>query len=193
MPWVTKKDTTYWMPVVVPEKTEEWQQSQEVKIYFTHEQGERSHPKWTYASNGAYVDDEYLFYNEGWKLIIDDGGIEITRDDLKKKLRNSPEDWEEIDKKTLKVTYSLIDFTTEEIEFYKQEKWYRLRKIRGSLLNETDWIIVRASEENLTVSQEVITYRQNLRNFPDIISDILEFDLDNLTLWPTKPETYFEE
>jgi hypothetical protein len=61
-------------------------------------------------------------------------------------------------------------------------------------LQQTDWVIVRAMEENLAVSSQVTTYRQALRDFPKTITNILEFNLEfgNDTLWPIKPEVYFE-
>lgn len=192
MPWITEEEKTYWMPEVLPEPTEEYTSEQSEKKYLTHEGKERRHPGWTYADNVAYVDDEYLFQNEGWKVIVDDGGVEITDDDLKHKTRNSPEQWEEIDERNVRVTYTLTDFTQEEIDTYVEQKWERLRNVRDSLLSQTDWVITRATEENLTVSSEVTTYRQQLRDFPETIVNILEFDLGNETLWPTKPEVYFE-
>lgn len=192
MPWITEGEKTYWMPEVLPEPTEEYTSEQSEKKYLTHEGKERRHPGWTYADNNAYIDDEYLFQNEGWKVIVDDGGVEISDNDLKHKTRNSPEQWEKLDEKTLKVTYSLTDFSQQEIDTYVEQKWKRLRGERDFLLSKTDWIITRAVEENLTVSSEVTSYRQQLRDFPETIVNILEFDLDNETLWPTKPEVYFE-
>lgn len=191
MPWITENEKTYWMPEVLPEPTEEYQSAQSEKVYLTHEGKERRHPGWTYAETNAYVDDEYIFQNEGWKVIIDERP-EITPDDLKHVTKNSPEDWEEIDEKTLKVTYTLIDFTQEEIDTYTEEKWQSLRIKRDSLLQQTDWVIVRATEENLIVSSEVSSYRQQLRDFPGTIANIIEFKIGNDTLWPVKPQVYFE-
>jgi hypothetical protein len=193
MPWITENEKTYWMPEVLPEPTEEYQQEQSEKRYLTQEGVERRHSGWTYAENIAYVDDEYLFQNEGWKLIIDDGGPVIIDTDLKHKTRNEIIDWEELEGgKTIKVTYTLVDFTEEEVAEYTERKWERLRMIRNGLLQATDWVIVRATEENLVVSTEVAAYRQALRNFPESVVNILEFDIENDVLWPTKPEVYFE-
>lgn len=192
MPWITEEEKSYWMPEVLPEPTEEYTSAQSEKKYLTQEGKERRHPGWTYADNVAYVDDEYLFQNEGWKVIVDDGGIEISEDDLKHKKRNTPEQWEEIDERNVRVTYTLTEFTQEEIDAYVEQKWAMLRSRRDSLLSDTDWIITRATEENLTVSSEVTSYRQQLRDFPSTIVNILEFDLNNETLWPIKPTIYFE-
>jgi hypothetical protein len=150
---------------------------------------ERRHPGWTYAENIAYVDDEYLFQNEGWKVVNDDGGPTAN---LQHKKRNSPDLWEDIDERNVRVTYTLTDFTQDEINKYTEQKWARLRGKRDFLLFDTDWIVTRAMEENLTVSSEVTSYRQQLRNFTSTIENILEFDLDDDTSWPIKPEVYFE-
>lgn len=192
MPWVSEKEKAYWIPEVLPEPTKEYTSEQSEKKYLTHEGKERRHPGWTYAENNAYVDDEYLFQNEGWKVIIDDGGVKISPNDLKHKTRNSFEQWEELNEKSLKVTYTLTDFTQEEIDTHIEQKWYTLRSRRDFLLQQTDWVIVRASEENLVVSSEVSSYRQQLRDFPETITNILDFEIENETLWPIKPEIYFE-
>lgn len=191
MPWITENEKSYWMPEVLPQPTPEHQEAQSNKRYLTQEGKERQHPGWTYAETIAYVDDEYLFQNEGWKVIVDERP-EITEDDLKNVSRNSSEDWEEIDEKTLKVTYTLSDFTQEEVDAYSEEKWRRLRNKRDNLIQQTDWILIRAGEEGLTVSSGVTSYRQELRDFPETIENILTFKIDNDTLWPAKPEVYFE-
>ena len=194
MPLITENGKTYWMPEVLPEPTKEYQAIQKEKNYLTQEGVEKRHPEWTYAENIANVDDEYLFQNEGWKLIIDDKGPVILDTDLKHKTRNEIVDWEEQEGgKTIKVTYTLVDFTEEEVAEYAERKWERLRMMRDNRLQQTDWVIVRAMEENLVVSTEVTAYRQALRDFPETIENILEFNLEfgNATLWPIRPEVYF--
>jgi hypothetical protein len=192
MPRITENGKTYWMPEVLPVPTKEYQAIQKEKNYLTQEGVERRHPEWTYAENVANVDDEYLFQNEGWKLIIDDEGPVILDTDLKHKTRNEIVDWEEQEGgKTIKVTYTLVDFTEEEIAEYTERKWERLRMMRDHRLQQTDWVIVRAMEENLVVSTEVTAYRQALRDFPETIENILEFEIGNDTLWPIRPEVYF--
>ena len=192
MPRITENGKTYWMPEVLPVPTKEHQATQKEKNYLTQEGVEKRHPEWTYAENVANVDDEYLFQNEGWKLIIDDEGPVILDTDLKHKTRNEIVDWEEQEGgKTIKVTYTLVDFTEEEVVEYTEQKWKRLRMVRDNRLQATDWVIVRAMEENLVVSDEVKSYRQALRDFPETIENILEFNFENYTLYPTKPQIYF--
>jgi hypothetical protein len=191
MPWITENEKTYWMPEVLPEPTDEHQQQQIKKKYLTTKGEERMHPGWTYAKTIAYVDDEYLFQNEGWKVIIDESP-EITEDDVKWVTKNVFAEWEEVDERTLRVTYTITDFTEEEIAEYEEKKWRILRGKRDFLLSQTDWIIVKAIEQKLNVSSEVTTYRQELRDLPKTINDILKFDIKNDALWIIKPEVYFE-
>jgi len=183
-----------WIPEVFPEATKEYQQTQSEKRYLTPDGEVKWHPQFKYAATDAYVDDEYLFQNDGWKLLIN-----ISQEppfvQLKKSVKNEIEDWEEQEGgKTIKVTYTLTDFTEEEVAEYTEHKWGRLRMMRDNRLQQTDWVIVRAMEENLVVSTEVTTYRQALRDFPETIENILEFNLEfgNDTLWPIEPEVYFE-
>ena len=177
-----------WIPSVFPEATIEYQNNQLDKKYLTPQNEERRYPQWKYAETEAYVDDEYLFQNEGWRVVVD----EEPSVQLKHNVRNSPEEWEEIDERNVRVTYTLVDFTEEEVAEFEEQKWERLRIKRDGLLSQTDWVIVRAMEENLTVSSQVTEYRQELRDFPESIENILEFDVDDDTLWPTEPEVYFE-
>ena len=180
---------TGWVPSVFPEQTNIHQQTQSENIYI-NEVGEKVyHPRWSYVETGAYVDDEYLFQNQGWKLVVDDGGPD---DYLKHKERNPLSQWDYTDEKTVNVTYTITDFTEEEVEAFKENKWEHLRGKRDSLLGSTDWIIVRAKEENFTISSQVTLYRQQLRDFTATITDILNFNVEDDTLWPTKPEVYFE-
>lgn len=191
MPWISENGKEYWMPDTLPQPTEDHQDLQSQKRYLTPEGKERLHPGWTYSETIAYVDDEYLFHNEGWKLVVDEAPS-ITENDLKHSKRNSPETWEYIDEKTVKVTYTISDYSQEEIDQHLERKWNDFRDKRDLLLSETDWIITRSYEENLIVSSEVSSYRQQLRDFPQTITNILEFDINDDSMWPIKPEVYFE-
>jgi hypothetical protein len=181
-----------YIPNVLPEPTEEYQQSQRNKFYFKENGDILGHPGWSYSSNSALVDDEYLLQNGGWRLFIDDGGLEITEDDLKHKTRDPKNLWDKTDPKVVKTTYTITDFTEEEVTQYEEKKWQKLRDKRDVLLGQTDWVIVRSMEKNLVVSNQVTSYRQQLRDLPKIITNIIEFKIDDDTLWPTRPQVYFE-
>jgi len=60
------------------------------------------------------------------------------------------------------------------------QKWQNQREIRDDLLSESDWVVTKASETGVAVSNEWKTYRQALRDVPT------QADPDNIT-WPTKP------
>ena len=59
-------------------------------------------------------------------------------------------------------------------------KWLQVRNERNSLLSETDWVVTKASETGVAVSDDWKTYRQALRDEPS------QSDPDNIT-WPTRP------
>ena len=65
--------------------------------------------------------------------------------------------------------------------FQLAEKWKRVRLRRDRFLNETDWVVTKATETGVTVSSAWKTYRQKLRDVPS------QSDPDDIT-WPTKPE-----
>ena len=60
------------------------------------------------------------------------------------------------------------------------QKWENVRTQRNGLLIETDWVITKASETGVAVSDDWKNYRQALRDVPS------QSDPDNIT-WPTKP------
>ena len=45
-------------------------------------------------------------------------------------------------------------------------KFEQIRNIRDNLLNKTDWIVTKASEQGEELSEEFKTWRQNLRDVP---------------------------
>ena len=59
-------------------------------------------------------------------------------------------------------------------------KWQQIRNQRNRLLLESDWVVTKASDTGVAVSNEWKTYRQALRDVPT------QSDQDNIT-WPTKP------
>lgn len=60
------------------------------------------------------------------------------------------------------------------------QKWQNQREIRDNLLSQSDWVVAKAFETGVTVSDDWKTYRQALRDVPT------QSDPDNIT-WPTKP------
>ena len=60
------------------------------------------------------------------------------------------------------------------------EKWKDVRSQRDRLLNETDWVVTKATETSTNIPAAWKTYRQALRDVPS------QSDPDNIT-WPTKP------
>ena len=60
------------------------------------------------------------------------------------------------------------------------KKWKDVRSQRNRLLNETDWVVTKATETETSVSSAWKSYRQALRDVPS------QSDPDNIT-WPTKP------
>lgn len=134
-----------WFPDNIPIISKTYNTNQSKKKYLTLENILRFHPGWTY-DNKSYVDDDYLFYNEGWRLIIDEkptqvdpygntrninlisyelyypNFYEISLENRKVCEENSIEDWIHTEK-TAEITYSifnLIDdypYTVDEFEF----------------------------------------------------------------------------
>jgi len=60
------------------------------------------------------------------------------------------------------------------------DKWQDIRNERNDLLKETDWVVSKASETGVAITDAWKTYRQALRDVPT------QSDPDNIT-WPTKP------
>lgn len=221
----------YWMPNILPELTEEYQNNQSKKIYLLPSGEKRFHPKWTYE-NGSYVDDEYLFKNENWSLILNFNDAPSS-DNFHFYVENDSKDWQTSeDKRYVNITWKKYDiiepsfgdedylkfkniksmdtwiFNDENMTLEKQYdiekyseteliefKWGLLRSVRDAALQLTDWIIIQSKEKNINISQEVIDYRENLRNLPskidDIsvytINDIREKVLDKFAPFPQKP------
>ena len=65
------------------------------------------------------------------------------------------------------------------------EMWERVRNKRNQLLAETDWIVTQAVEKGESVSDSWKTYRESLRNVPNINKNIV---LEQSIVWPAKPE-----
>ena len=57
------------------------------------------------------------------------------------------------------------------------------KQVRSVILNQTDWVVLRALETGEPIPEDMKKYRQELRdlgeNFPE-----------GVTVWPTKPTGY---
>ena len=84
----------------------------------------------------------------------------------------------------------IVPLTTEEenqikIDKENYEKDFRgIRNERNSLLQETDWIVIREREQAGSVHnfEAFMKYRQELRDIPT------KYNKVSLVKWPTKPE-----
>jgi hypothetical protein len=179
----------------------------------------KSHPKWFYG-NEALVDDDYLFYNEQWKLVVDNH----PEDEEGYLVNQLPqEEWLQEEKTVSKVykkykivektkpvetfeteisldyTYSdtkltatqnwIVRTLSEEEIANKEESYFeRLRRERNQLLTDTDYIVSRAFEQNLVLTEEFKDYRQELRDLPQN-ANIREVNFD--TVFPSVPTNLY--
>lgn len=66
-----------------------------------------------------------------------------------------------------------------------EEKLESIRLQRNYLLQQTDWVTIRAVDTETPESQAWKNYRQALRDFPATVD--LNLPVDQI-VWPTKPE-----
>lgn len=182
MGWINTENSTYWMPEVIPENTEEYKSIQSSKLYLKPNLEESGHPGWFY-DNGSLVCDEYLFRNEGWKRIIEnkpnqENGYKIVFDS-----------WNELEDGVIEKKYILQELTDKEIVEIDSNLWILIRNKRNQLLNESDYIVTRALERDLQLTKEFKDYREELRNITQEI-DIKNFNLDEY-VWPSLPSKLY--
>ena len=85
---------------------------------------------------------------------------------------------------------TIVEMTDEEIAQYNarqpsdakilSHKWESIRAQRDMLLNKTDWMVTKALETGVPVTDAWKNYRQALRDIPT------QSDVDNIN-WPTEP------
>ena len=173
----------YWIPQQLPSNTEGHAFIQKGKLY---KKGNLivQHPGWIY-DNGALVDDEYLFYNDGYKLVNDvvPSFNAITHVCEK----NAMHLWDE-DEKSLSVTYTVREKTQSEIDADKSKQWLEVKKIRAEKLAKLDSAVFIALENNLTLSDIFKEHRQKLRDIPENFTDPYS------VVWPDDldPFSYYE-
>ena len=89
-----------------------------------------------------------------------------------------------------------IELTQEEILLKQQQdaEWNNgsfnraikeLRNSRNRLLNETDFYVIKAKENNEEIPANIKTYRQQLR---DLTAGLTTVEQINLVIFPIKPE-----
>tara|TARA_B100000519_G_C13975724_1_gene312121 strand:+ start:240 stop:458 length:219 start_codon:yes stop_codon:yes gene_type:complete len=64
-----------------------------------------------------------------------------------------------------------------------ETKLLMLRNLRNELLQESDWVVIKAQETNTAVPSDWITYRQKLRDITKTYQSIH----DEGFVFPTKP------
>jgi hypothetical protein len=74
----------------------------------------------------------------------------------------------------------------------EQNAIQELRRKRDELLAETDWMVIKAQESGVPISQEWKNYRQALRDLPSTTNIVVHPKYENLD-WrqiqmPVKPE-----
>jgi len=108
MGWQTSIDSSgienkYWIADILPQPTIEWNTLQAKKSYILPDGTVRKFPGW-YYDNGSHVDDDYLFYNEGWKLLLDNEPQLGLGKQVQIELKPQ-EDWDYSEEKIVKKTY----------------------------------------------------------------------------------------
>lgn len=78
----------------------------------------------------------------------------------------------------VEVTLDASAIATKTTELETEKTWSNLREKRNSLIAETDYLAL----SDVTLSSEMITYRQALRDLPANTTNPAN------PVWPTKPE-----
>lgn len=69
------------------------------------------------------------------------------------------------------MSWDIRDKTPEELEFEKQGQWELVRNERDKLLSKTDFIVLKSYEQGISVPEEYVIYRQELRDIPQTQED----------------------
>mgnify|MGYP003110548277 FL=1 len=64
-----------------------------------------------------------------------------------------------------------------------ETKLSMLRKLRNELLQESDWVVIKAQETSTSIPSDWTTYRQKLRDITKTYQSIHDKDF----VFPTKP------
>jgi hypothetical protein len=82
---------------------------------------------------------------------------------------------------TWTIVYSIVPLTDSEVTDRANVAASSARKQRDDLLDDTDWVVVKALENGESVAADMKQYRSDLRDITDQAS--FPYDLT----WPTKP------
>ena len=86
-----------------------------------------------------------------------------------------------INEDDVQIVHRVRDMTAEEITKRDIESWQNMRAMRNNRLADTDLYAL----SDVTMSSDMKTYRQTLRDFPTT-ADITKWDTSDW-VWPTKP------
>ena len=88
------------------------------------------------------------------------------------------------------VNETIVEMTDADIAEYNaglisdarilSHKWESIRSHRNNLLSQSDWVVTKALETGVAVTDAWKNYRQALRDVPS------QSDVDNIS-WPTEP------
>ena len=184
MSWVEETDKRYWYPDVLPELADEWNQSQERQKYVTNYNTERMHPRWIY-DNGAFVDDDYIYHNEGWRRITNANDVP-TSNDIEFYIKNPIKDWAiSEDDKTIAITwktYQVIEPTIEDEDSIKikstkpDNEWvvdhdaltitkqYEITRYTSEELLEQKWELLRQTRDILLKNTDYLVIHATERS-----------------------------
>lgn len=101
-----------------------------------------------------------------------------SNSDLRKKLIVKP--LEKIGSSYV-LHYDTVDLSEDELEIATENEWEKVRYRRNNEIASTDWRITKASDTGIPVSEEWVTYRQDLR---DVTIQDNPFEI----IWPVVPE-----
>lgn len=81
------------------------------------------------------------------------------------------------------IGWSVVNKTSEAVQQYDENAAASVRSQRDNLLASTDWLVIKAQETSVAMSQAWVDYRQALRDITDHVNfpHLQEGD------WPVKP------
>jgi hypothetical protein len=90
-------------------------------------------------------------------------------------------DWDSFIVEDGQLLPSIIAIEEKRTELLRATPLRKLREARDIKLNDTDWVVTKAFEQNQSISQEWLDYRQALRDITQYY-----YSLETV-IWPQKP------